>query len=601
MASLAQIQNFFKATLTAPVPLATTVGKFYVSVQPSVSSGYLVISGSSAAKREIIYFDAAGSDGSGPYVNVPSTAERGIGGTTAQAHESGESVRMNVTAQHWADMIEALGLKAGTVSPTFTGTVTVPAPSNPTDAATMQFVLDTAFGVPVTLAYDAQNSVGVAGEALAARDYIYFKQSDQRWWKATEALVAAIPGAVTGFAAAAVASAGSAVTAVLAGKVAGFSGLTAGAPYYAAASAGAITTTPGSTPVLAGWAKSATELIAVSQAYANYAVARAVSSSAGAADEGKLPKLNPAGQLDPSFFKAPVVRVYDTALTNLGDSTTRFDITVPVAGTARYTWDATGLDPAFSLANNPVGSLIVFQAQNFNAANNGVFVVTGAGSNYVEVANVSAVAENDKTVGTGYIGRGSSSLVWAKPSGLSHIVVELVAGGGRGGNTSTGGSTAGAGGSGGAGGGASRKLIAAASLPASVGVEVCPGATASLPVSTRRSSFGSFFYATGGGDGGSEGTAPGVPGMGFNGDVNFSGNGGGQGNQEGTSFPAVGGHGGGSIFGGGAPTQGFDNANGLDGFAYGGGGSGATSRSASTSRTGGQGFRGAVIVTEYYN
>jgi hypothetical protein len=90
-------------------------------------------------------------------------------------------------------------------------------------------------------------------------------------------------------------------------------------------------------------------------------------------------------------------------LATVGDSTTQFDITNPTGTTFRYTWDTTGTTPAISSATFPVGSYVLIGAQNFNAANNGLFVVTGVGTNYFEVTNASGVAENNKTIGTGYI------------------------------------------------------------------------------------------------------------------------------------------------------------------------------------------------------
>lgn len=87
----------------------------------------------------------------------------------------------------------------------------------------------------------------------------------------------------------------------------------------------------------------------------------------------------------------------------VGTATTQFDITNPAGTTARYTYDTTGVDPGLSATWPRIGEVIVFAAQNFNAANNGAFIVTGSGTNYVEVTNAGVVAETDKTVGTGSI------------------------------------------------------------------------------------------------------------------------------------------------------------------------------------------------------
>jgi len=79
---------------------------------------------------------------------------------------------------------------------------------------------------------------------------------------------------------------------------------------------------------------------------------------------------------------SPVVRVY-TANAFVGSKTTQFDITQPVGNTFRYTWDTTGTDPSFSLANYPIGTVVDIQAQNCSAGNKGLFVTTGAGANYI--------------------------------------------------------------------------------------------------------------------------------------------------------------------------------------------------------------------------
>lgn len=82
-------------------------------------------------------------------------------------------------------------------------------------------------------------------------------------------------------------------------------------------------------------------------------------------------------------------------------STTRFDITNPAGTTFRYTFDGTGTDPGYSATFPNVGDTVVIAGQNFNAGNNGTFLVTASGANYFEVTNAGGVAENDKTIGTG--------------------------------------------------------------------------------------------------------------------------------------------------------------------------------------------------------
>lgn len=92
-----------------------------------------------------------------------------------------------------------------------------------------------------------------------------------------------------------------------------------------------------------------------------------------------------------------------TSETPVGASTTQFDITNPSGDTFRYTFDGTGTDPNINATTAPVGSYVFVGAENFDPANNGLFVVTGSGANYFEVENASGVVESNKTIGTGYL------------------------------------------------------------------------------------------------------------------------------------------------------------------------------------------------------
>ena len=93
------LENFYKTTIA--VACGNTVGKIYVITLPTQSAGYLVISPAHSSKREIIEYNDKGTDATGNYVNANA---RGVGGTTAQPHDVGEPVRMNLTAEHWNEM-----------------------------------------------------------------------------------------------------------------------------------------------------------------------------------------------------------------------------------------------------------------------------------------------------------------------------------------------------------------------------------------------------------------------------------------------------------------------------------------------------------------
>lgn len=97
------IQNFYKATLSLDWSIGT--GTFYVSTKPTISDGWLVISPNNSTIREIIAYTSTGTDSNGDYVVV---STRGVGGTTEQIHTTGEPIRMNVTAEYWKYMGDAI-------------------------------------------------------------------------------------------------------------------------------------------------------------------------------------------------------------------------------------------------------------------------------------------------------------------------------------------------------------------------------------------------------------------------------------------------------------------------------------------------------------
>jgi len=95
------IQNFYKSQLTQDWSIGT--GNFYVEVKPTITDGWLVISPNNSGIREIIRYTSTGTDGNGDYVVV---SQRGVGGTTEQIHTQGEPIRMNITAEYWAEMTD---------------------------------------------------------------------------------------------------------------------------------------------------------------------------------------------------------------------------------------------------------------------------------------------------------------------------------------------------------------------------------------------------------------------------------------------------------------------------------------------------------------
>lgn len=98
----------------------------------------------------------------------------------------------------------------------------------------------------------------IAGENLTANDHVYFKESDQRWWKVDVDDSATYTQVRRGIALSTQTTAGT-LSIAIAGLVTGFVGLTAGAKYYGGSTAGAIVT--GGTNAFVGVAFSTTVLI----------------------------------------------------------------------------------------------------------------------------------------------------------------------------------------------------------------------------------------------------------------------------------------------------------------------------------------------------
>lgn len=211
----------------------------------------------------------------------------------------------------------------------------------------------------------------------------------------------------------------------------------------------------------------------------------------------------------------------------------------------------------------------------------------------------------------------SSSGTWTRPSGCRAAKVTVIgAGGGGAGADGQGAGTAGCGG-GGAGGGAAIKFITVglgSSETVTIGAAGTAGAVGDFDGGAGgTTSFGSHCSATGGGGGdgisGSSAAGSGVtniaaPGVGSNGDINFTGQHGGHGLRSGSAATAYGGAGGNNGLGwpGTAATARSSAAivTGVAGANPGAGGSGGAVGDISTNVGGGAGAAGLVIVEEYY-
>ncbi len=144
--------------------------------------------------------------------------------------------------------------------------------------ATVTYVLGVVNGGTVT--FDKQIiSNQTSGESVTANDIVYFKEADAKWWKADADLTATFNQLQLGVVQETV-GADATCSVAISGPVGGFSGLTPGAKYYLSNTAGAISTTPGSTSVFIGWALNATTIIFTPEINGALAGSQGVPSSA---------------------------------------------------------------------------------------------------------------------------------------------------------------------------------------------------------------------------------------------------------------------------------------------------------------------------------
>lgn len=300
----------------------------------------------------------------------------------------------------------------------------------------------------------------------------------------------------------------------------------------------------------------------------------------------------------------PIHRVYGAS--NLGDTTSQFDITNPSGTTARYTYDGTGTNPGITASTVPTGATVIIVSDSMTLANTGKFTVTNSGSNFFEVTNAAVVAETNKTLALGFL-QVSFASTWTKPAGLKYVRVRVQGAGGAGGGDD---STQRGGAAGGAGGGYAEKIIAAASLgatetatPGAGGTRGTTGATGTDGGTGGTSSFGSHVSATGGSGGQTNDSGDiwgGSGGTGVGGDLNCVGGSGSNGwtdagSDSTTLAPGTGGN---SVLGGGghAPQGSSTGLQGIAGSLYGGGGGGGDAGNQA-----GFGGGGAVIIEEYFS
>lgn len=447
-----------------------------------------------------------------------------------------------------------------------------------------------------TLSFDRIVISGTAGETVSSGQLLYRLSTDSEWYLTDADTATTVENVMLGIAMGAGTDGNPITNGVLVRGIAtNLSGLTANTIYYASNTAGGFSSTVGTKEVTVGIALSTTSMD-FNPRFNQQLTEDEQDAISGGSTFGTPSATNKfiTQDYNSSATGLPVIRVLTTTSSDIGGSTTQFDITNPSGTTFRYTYDSTGTDPTISCAANPIGSLVNLQAQNFTAANNGIFILTGCGTSYFEVTNASGVVESNKTIGTGYITE-SGTTTWSKPTGLKFLAVQVVGGGGGGGSVSCGGSCSAADGGGG-GGGYSYELIPTASLSASEYYLIGSGGAADT--SGRTTTFGNKIQATGGTGTTTPDGGPG--GIGSLGDLNLKGGGGGSGNDNSSSGDSNSGAGGSSFLGGGGEGVFGSSQNGGAGGVYGGGGAGGTVGT-NESANGGAGAQGVIILTEYFN
>lgn len=206
----------------------------------------------------------------------------------------------------------------------------------------------------------------------------------------------------------------------------------------------------------------------------------------------------------------------------------------------------------------------------------------------------------------------TSSGTWTRQGPSRIVIVEVVGGGGGGGGTAATAAGEGACAAGGGAGGYGRIAYSNAGMPATATVTVGGGGAAAAAGNNTGgtgglSSFAGTGIATvsaGGGSGGGGGantsgsttSAGGSAAGASGGDLNVTGDDGGNGRVV-SGQPIFGGFGGGNPLAG--QTRQNTTGSGAAGGGYGGGGSGASAGVSTAARAGGAGAGGAVIVTEF--
>ena len=264
--TLLKILADFTVQLSAPVAAGDTTATLTSNVDddnvalPDGLYGLTIDAGQS--NKEYIICTLTGSAVSA----VQSVTRQGVATSGfTKAHRRGAKV----TITDWAILSRILNNLTGTTgfnSDAPLGYDGAPSSLTGNQFATVNYVLSVVTGGPVTFSTQSL-STQTSGEALAVNDIVYFKESDAKWYKCDADTAATVNDVQIGVNQTTASGADLPVTIVISGPASGFSGLTAGAKYYVSNTAGAISTSAGTTPAFIGYALSTTVILFSSVPY----------------------------------------------------------------------------------------------------------------------------------------------------------------------------------------------------------------------------------------------------------------------------------------------------------------------------------------------
>lgn len=374
-------------------------------------------------------------------------------------------------------------VKSGSTTPTAAG-----------ELATKAYVDATATG---SATYDQNIVAGTAGETLVSGDLVYFKMSDQRWWK-TDSDAAATSIDVKLGVSQGSASAGASVNVLIGGLAKNFTGLTAGTAYFVSGTAGAVSSTRGTFARFVGRAVSTTSMFFDANSDIE-TMKQSMNQIYGASTTGNdtyVVTLVPA----PAAYTNGMVVNFKADTANTGEAT--LNVNGLGAKTIKKNFDQTLADNDIKI--NQVVT-VIYES------------VTDTFQMVSQVGNTSPSSVDIQVFST------AATTSWTKPTGAKMVQVTVIGAGG-GGAAATGGGAS----SGGAGGGYCFKSFNASALGSSETVVVGSGGSGGSGGNGTAGGYSAFgttvlLRAEGGGGGSSSQSTGGVA----NGDIKYTGGSGG--------------------------------------------------------------------------